>query len=98
MQRVAYWSQLHCGHAPCQAPIRIRLRTQFGSPNSCVRQEHARRNTEWNAHSSGGLAVGILASCDPIVILVYSGAVRVTRALILTIVWSSRALGNGQII
>jgi hypothetical protein len=70
---------------------RIKRRSGFGRAPSlealiaALGRNTRRRNTEWNAHSRGGLAVGIFASWDPIVILVYT-AVRFTRVLILTIV------------
>ena len=39
-----------------------------------------------------------VASQDSIVVLVYRGALRVARVLILVIVWSNCALGKGQIV
>jgi len=39
-----------------------------------------------------------VASREPIAVLVYRGALRVARILTLVIVWSSCALGKGQIV
>ena len=56
------------------------------------------RKTECDAHSIKGLAMRDVASREPIAVLVYRGALRVARILTLVIVWSSCALGKGQIV